>query len=155
MSAKLKRQGLIKTILSERMISNQDQLINILRTYNVKVTQATLSRDFADLGVVRIFTDLGVRYSISNYDSGNQISKLIGFEMLSVSSNESLVLIRTLAGRAQGVAHYIDRLNQDMIMGTIGGDDAVLVIPDKHKNIPVIVQMLEELMNKNPKMEKT
>lgn len=155
MSVKLKRQGILKSILSERMISNQEQLIQLLKDYNIKVTQATLSRDFADLGVIRTFNELGVRYSINNYDTGNQIAKLIGYEILTVTHNESLIMIRTLAGRAQGVAHHIDRLNQEMIMGTIGGDDTVLVIPNTHKNIPKILTIVEELMNVNPKKEKT
>ncbi len=150
MSAKLKRQNLLKTILNERMISNQEQLIRILKDYGINVTQATLSRDFADLGVIRTFNELGIRYVINSYDTGNQIAKLIGFEILSVESNENLVLIRTLAGRAQGVAHHIDRLNKIEIMGTVGGDDTVLVIPSSVKYIEKILTMITKMMSTNP-----
>jgi transcriptional regulator of arginine metabolism len=66
-----------------------------------------------------------------------------------VQNNESLIVIRTLAGRAQGVAHYIDRLNKVEILGTVGGDDTVLVIPNKSDNIPVIVNWIKDLMNKH------
>lgn len=146
MANKLKRQNLIKTLLTERYISSQEQLIMLLRNYDIKVTQATLSRDFADLGVIRIFTDQGVRYVISADESGNQIARLIGYEILSINHNESLIVLRTLAGRAQGVAHYIDRLNKEEILGTVGGDDTVLIIPNKSKNINLIIEMINEII---------
>ncbi|HPN37497.1 MAG TPA: hypothetical protein PL041_03780, partial [Melioribacteraceae bacterium] len=82
------------------------------------------------------------------------ISKLISFEILFVQQNESMVIVRTLAGRAQGVAYHIDRLNQPEIMGTVGGDDTVLIIPSSHVHIPKIVQIVKDLMlNQPPKKE--
>ncbi|MBN1301229.1 MAG: hypothetical protein JW995_08415 [Melioribacteraceae bacterium] len=150
MSAKLRRQSIIKRILNERIISNQEQLLKLLHSEGLKVTQATLSRDFADLGVIRTFMDVGVRYILSSDDFGKHISKLIGLEILSVSNNENMILIRTLAGRAQGVAHYIDRLNREEILGTIGGDDTVLIIPDKVKSIQAILDMIDEIISNKP-----
>lgn len=150
MSVKLKRQNIIKTLLIERMISSQEQLIKILRDYEIKVTQATLSRDFAELGVVRTFNELGVRYVLNADESGSQISKLIGFEILSVEHNENLIVIRTLAGRAQGVAHFIDRMNSEKILGTVGGDDTVLIIPSGEKAIADVVNLIKDMMNNNP-----
>ena len=64
MSAKLKRQILIKEILNNRSINSQEVLGKILKSEGINVTQATLSRDFAELGVVRSFTDNGVRYQV-------------------------------------------------------------------------------------------
>lgn len=151
MSVKLKRQNLIKTLLNERMISGQDQLIQLMRSYGIKLTQATLSRDFAELGVVRTFNELGVRYVLNADESGSQIAKLIGFEILNVTHNESLIVVRTLAGRAQGVAHFIDRMNHDLILGTIAGDDTVLVVPDKVKNLNAVVGMIHDMMHNEPK----
>lgn len=151
MAAKLKRQQLIKTYLTTRLISSQEQLIQLLKGEGVYITQATLSRDFADLGVVRTFGEYGVRYELSAEEAGIQISRLVGMEMLSVSSNENMVVIRTLAGRAQGVAHYIDRLNEKFILGTIGGDDTVLVIPDSAESIQKVVDFVKAKMNSNGK----
>lgn len=146
MASKLVRQSKIKRILSERIISNQEQILKLLHNEGVTITQATLSRDFADLGVIRTFTKLGVQYSISSNDYGKEIEKLVGLEILNIASNESLIVLRTLAGRAQGVAHYIDRLNKVEVLGTIAGDDTVLVIPDKAKNISVIIKLLKKLI---------
>ncbi len=152
MSAKLKRQSKIKRILSERIISNQDQILRMLKSEGINVTQATLSRDFADLGVIRVFTELGVQYLLSSVDYGKEIAKLVGLEILSVSHNETVIVIRTLAGRAQGVAHYIDRLNKEEVLGTIAGDDTVLVIPNSANNIKKIIDFLENLSTRNYKV---
>jgi transcriptional regulator of arginine metabolism len=147
MSSKLRRQNRIKEILNKHFISNLDDLIKILSVEDINVTQATLSRDFASMGVIRAFNEFGTRYIFNADESGKQIAKLIGFEILSVTGNESLVVIRTLAGRAQGVAHYIDRLNHEEVLGTIAGDDTVLVIPDSQKNVNTVIGLVKQMMS--------
>ena len=150
MSAKLKRQTKIKDLLNANFISSQEELLGYLDEEGIDITQATLSRDFAELGVVRVFTERGVRYVLNSEETGKQIAKLIGFEILSIEQNESIIVIRTLAGRAQGVAHYIDRLNRKEIIGTVGGDDTVIVIPNKEQSIPVVVEGIKRLMAEVP-----
>jgi transcriptional regulator of arginine metabolism len=146
MYSKVKRQQRIKEILHFKFISGHEDLLKALHKENFIITQATLSRDFAELGVIRIFTDGGVRYVINSYESGKQIEKLIGFEIVSVQHNESSIIIRTLAGRAQGVAHYIDRLDKREILGTVAGDDTVLVIPNTIQNLGKVVDMIKTMM---------
>jgi len=146
MSAKLKRQSRIKEILGEYTISNHDDLLTKLKREGVNVTQATLSRDFNELGVIKSVSGNGIRYILNPEESGRQIAKLIGYEIISVEHNEILILLRTLAGRAQGVAHYIDRLNDREIMGTVGGDDTVLIIPNNTKNIKSIIDRINKIM---------
>jgi transcriptional regulator of arginine metabolism len=146
MVKKLARQNIVKEFLTTRIISSQEQLMQLLKAEGVRVTQATLSRDFAELGVVRTFNDYGVRYVLSADESGQQLSKLIGLEIMRVDLNENMIVIRTLAGRAQGVAHFIDRMNKEEILGTIAGDDTVLIIPNMTKNIQRIVDMIKEKM---------
>ncbi|MGE5352684.1 MAG: arginine repressor [Acidobacteriota bacterium] len=150
MSAKLKRQNRIKEILNNKSISNHEDMLKILEKEEIHITQATLSRDFAELGVIRTFTDTGTRYTLNLYESGKQIARLIGFEILNVENNESMIVIRTLAGRAQGVAHYIDRLNRVEILGTVGGDDTVIVIPNSHKNVDKVVALIKNMMMQQP-----
>lgn len=146
MSAKLTRQNKIKELLNSKFVSSHEELVKLLKEENIMATQATLSRDFAELGVIRTFTERGAKYILNSEESGKQIAKLIGFEILSVENNESMIVIRTLAGRAQGIAHYIDRLNREEILGTVAGDDTVLVIPNAHKNIETVVTMIKKMM---------
>ncbi len=149
MSAKLNRQRLIKEILGSKIVSSQEELAQLLSERNVYATQATLSRDFAELGVIRTVTEKGIRYIMNSDEAGKQISKLIGYEIISIDHNESLIVLRTLAGRAQGVAHFIDRLNRKEILGTVGGDDTVLIIPDKSQSIEIIIEFIKNLMSTN------
>ena len=146
MSAKLKRQNRIKEILQGEEIASQEQLAKILEDEGIEITQATLSRDFAELGITRVFGESGIHYVMNPIETGAKIAKLVGFEIMSVAHNESLIVVRTLAGRAQGVASYFDRLNKHEIIGTVAGDDTVLVIPDKHKNIDAVIVLIKELM---------
>ena len=150
MSLKLRRQTRIKEILNDFVISNQEELSKKLKEEGYVVTQATLSRDFAELGVIRTLFNGSARYILNADESGKQIAKLIGFEILNIEHNESLVLVRTLSGRAQGVAHYIDRLNKEEILGTVAGDDTVLIIPNSHKSIPAIVSLIKKIMTELP-----
>jgi len=149
MSSKMQRQSVIKELLNERFISNQEALIKLLRSRNIKATQATLSRDFAEMGVVKTFFEGEIRYILSSDESGKQLSKLVGLEIISITQNETLIIIRTLAGRAQGVAHYIDRLNREEILGTIAGDDTVMVIPQSIKNIENTLAIIKQLLTDN------
>ena len=149
MSSKMQRQSIIKELLNERFISSQEALIKLLRSRNIKATQATLSRDFAEMGVVKSFFDGEIRYILSSEESGKQLSKLIGLEILTITNNENLIIIRTLAGRAQGVAHYIDRLNREEILGTIAGDDTVMVIPQSVKAITKTIEIIKQLLMDN------
>jgi transcriptional regulator of arginine metabolism len=150
MSAKLKRQNRIKEILVGEGIASQEQLVLMLERDGIEVTQATLSRDFAELGVTRVSGENGIHYVLNPTEAGSHIAKLIGFEIISVAHNESMIVVRTLAGRAQGVASYFDRLNRQEILGTVAGDDTVLVIPDKHNNIYAVIDLIKELMMNVP-----
>jgi len=154
MSAKVQRQQRIKELLNYKFIAGHEDLLKALHKENFEVTQATLSRDFAELGVVRVFTDRGARYILNANESGKQIEKLIGFEIISVEHNETLIIIRTLAGRAQGVAHYIDRLNKHEILGTVAGDDTVLVIPNSVTNLSKVVGLIKMMMSGLPTFKK-
>lgn len=153
MSSKIIRQNKIKEILQHQVVSSQEELVDILKSWNFDITQATLSRDFSELGVVRVYHEGKMRYIINILESGAQVKRLIGFEILNVNSNESMVVVRTLAGRAQGVAYFIDRLDKPEILGTVAGDDTVLIIPNTHRSVPIIVQMIKQMMFDNSQTE--
>lgn len=147
MYSKTHRQNRIKELLKEKIFYNQEELVKTLSEEGIEVTQATLSRDFQELGVVRTSAAEGSRYTLNVEEAGNQIRKLISFEILSVEFNEMVIIVRTLAGRAQGVAHYIDKLNSKLILGTIAGDDTIMIVPSSTKNITDIVQLMNKIMN--------
>lgn len=154
MSSKLLRQNKIKEILQKFHVDSQEELVGLLRQEGIEITQATLSRDFSDLGVIRVRAEEGSRYVISHTETGSQVYRLIRYEILAVGSNENCLVVRTLAGRAQGVGHFIDRLNKTEILGTIAGDDTILVIPASVRYIPDLVRFFNSLMDEGEENSK-
>lgn len=145
MSKKKERQFTIKQIIQGEQISNQETLLKRLRDKGFKTTQATLSRDLHDMGIVRVPTSDGYRYAISEEEGGHSFSRVVGMEILGVYNNENVVVVRTITGRAKGVALFIDQLKHKNILGTVAGDNAIIVIPDSLKNLRVIKEDLEKI----------
>ncbi|MCK9410469.1 MAG: arginine repressor [Bacteroidetes bacterium] len=143
---KTQRQFIIKEIIQDHSVANQEELVSVLKKRGIVVTQATLSRDFAELGIVRIHTKGKIRYAISNRLEETSITPLVTHEVVGIESNESLIVVRTLPGRAGGVASYIDSGRNKMILGTLAGDDTVLVTPASVKKIPMLLKQMKELL---------
>ncbi len=145
---KPQRHFLIKEIIQTQPVASQEELVSLLKKRSFEVTQATLSRDLAEIGVARIHTHEGLRYSLSG-QAEEKISPLVGREVLSVEHNEVMVVIRTLPGRASGVASFIDSLMNPLIIGTVAGDDTVFVTPASVKKISKIEKIIKDIINEN------
>jgi transcriptional regulator of arginine metabolism len=140
------RHFAIKEIIQHNFISGQEELVNFLKKRGIEATQATLSRDMAELGVVRVHTSEGAKYSLAVQQEEKKITPLIVREVLSIDHNESMLVIRTLPGRAPGVASYIDSLRNSLIMGTVAGDDTVFITPTSTKKISAVEKFIKELL---------
>ncbi len=143
---KPQRHFIIKEIIQTQPVASQEELVALLKKRNFDVTQATLSRDLAELGVARIHTNDGLRYSLNGH-SDEKISPIVGREVLSVDHNEVMVVIRTLPGRASGVASFVDSMMNPLIIGTVAGDDTVFVTPASVKKISKIEKIIKDLIN--------
>ncbi len=84
------------------MISNQDELCKALEKAGFRVTQATLSRDMKELGLARVHSVDRVRYVLNIESEERRLVPLIGYEIESIDSNESMIVIKTLPGRCSG-----------------------------------------------------
>ena len=144
--SKIARQSKIKEIISSIEVSSQDDLCRMLYKSGFDTTQATLSRDLHELGIVRIPSENGFKYVFHLEETDQHLNQLIGVEIINILNNESTIIIRTLPGRAQGVAFYLDHIKNEHILGTVAGDDSIIIIPDSHKNIKKIVEELKEVM---------
>ncbi|MEJ2636800.1 MAG: arginine repressor [Calditrichia bacterium] len=145
MARKKERQFTIKQIIQEEKISNQEALLTRLRERGFKTTQATLSRDLHDMGIVRVPTSDGYRYAISEEEGGHSFRRVVGMEILGVYQNDHVLIVKTITGRAKGVALYIDQMKHVNILATIAGENAILVVPDSIKHIARIKQDLERI----------
>lgn len=125
----------ISQILSAQVISNQEQLTRALRLQGVEVTQATLSRDLRDLRAEKkVMNDGTQKYVIPPDPIVEQ--KVLGIDtnlakmsIRSIEFSGPFAVVKTRPGFANAVAYDIDTRGQELTLGTIAGDDTILVIP--------------------------
>lgn len=137
------RHYTIREIIGARPIASQDDLRRELRRRGCVVTQATLSRDMKDLGVVRLTTDEGSRYTLQPAAGSQALRPIVGAEVLSIAANEIMIVIRTLPGCASTVGEFIDVQRHEAILGTVAGDNTLLVIPASQRQTKNVVEFLK------------
>lgn len=145
MAKKKERQFAIKQIVQEERIANQSELLLKLQNRGYSTTQATLSRDLHEMGIIRVPTPEGYRYVISEQESAHSFVKLVGMEILGIYNNESVLVVKTITGRATGVALFIDQIKHRNILGTVAGENSIIVVPDSAANLPQIKTDLENI----------
>jgi transcriptional regulator of arginine metabolism len=128
------RRRLILSIINNERVHNQCELREKLKEAGFEVTQATLSRDLKALGIARIFDPRNgyvYMYSPNGESRGDPITVLkedLVREIKDIKFSGNLAVIKTKLGYATGVAYEIDQLRIPDIIGTIGGDDTLLVV---------------------------
>jgi len=129
------RQRAILQSLKQGTFASQDDLQRVLRKRGFKVGQATLSRDIRDLNLSK--TSHG--YAVSNGENGvgvalPPVSRLVREFVLDVRSAQNLLVVKTIVGSAQPVAAALDETDWPEVVGTIAGDDTILIVcPDKEE----------------------
>jgi transcriptional regulator of arginine metabolism len=126
--AKVERQELILSIIREKSIRTQEELLAELERRGLSLTQATLSRELKALGVAKGPDGRGGYRYLSGASAGEGPLAAVAAFVHSVARSENLLVVKTPPGNAQGVARGIDREEWPEIMGTIGGDDTILII---------------------------
>lgn len=127
------RQFRIKEIIAERDIETQEELVDALRESGMNVTQATVSRDIKELMLIKIPSASGsYKYAMpGETQKTNPIFKLkraLQDHFTSIDYTENLVVMKCLPGTASTIAALIDSMDTEEIMGTISGDDTILII---------------------------
>ena len=144
------RKRKIIEIVKNNVIETQEELVNMLDTMGYNVTQATVSRDVKELKLVKINKDGRYRYAVAS-DNGNfadvkgNMLNLYRETVERVVVSLNLIVVRTKAGNAGSVAAMLDSLNLPKVIGSIGGDDTVLLIAESVSAAPEIAERLREL----------
>ena len=124
---KTTRQDLILRLISERDLGTQQDVVGALADEGVEVAQATVSRDLAELGVLKV----GNRYLALPLDPGSAGIEVLPSFVLGLVPAQNQVVIHTRDGTAGAVSSVLDRVKGLKILGTIAGQDTVLAIaPD-------------------------
>lgn len=144
--SKTNRQFSIKQIITEQEITSQEDLAQALTKAGFDVNQATLSRDLREMGIVRLPSSSGAKYSFVTDAEDARLKALLGYEVRSIACNESMVIVKTLAGRAQGVAELIDSMRHPEILATLAGDNTIFIAPRSTTEIDSVVAALKEFI---------
>ncbi|HUN66580.1 MAG TPA: arginine repressor [Bacteroidota bacterium] len=140
---KTRRQFAVREIISRQVVTSQDDLRVALKKKGIDVTQATLSRDLKELGASWVVTGDTGRYVFQPAAAEAQILRpIVGSQVVSLNANESMIVIHTLPGCAGSVAEFIDSHQLEDIIGTIAGDNTLLIIPRTQKRIKHLVSIL-------------
>jgi transcriptional regulator of arginine metabolism len=148
MRNKLERQAQILDLVQARPVSSQEELRQLLAGRGVEVTQATLSRDLRDLGLARVTTEDGVRYVVPGSfgdDSSPALDATLAQFLASIDGVSELIVLRTLPGGAQPVAEAIDAQAWPEILGTIGGENTILIVCRSPEARAEVIKRLREV----------
>jgi transcriptional regulator of arginine metabolism len=148
---KNQRQKLLRKVIIEHGIGDQHQLLDELKKHGLDTTQATISRDLQEMGFFKVRIKPGeFKYEFLERASGEMIWERLGLLfhnfVTEVKGAKNLILIKTTPGNAQGIASLIDGITRGEILGTVAGDDTILVIVDKDKNRVMIEKEFRQLL---------
>lgn len=147
------RQATILELVQTHAVDSQEELRRLLRQRGWDVTQATLSRDLRELRLARVPSPDGPRYTVSGGQSGSEaatrgLAAVLPQLFVAVDGVGELVVVRTVIGGAQPVALALDREAWPDVLGTIGGDDTILLICRSAAARERITRRLRELAGK-------
>lgn len=147
--ARSARQSKILEIISTKEIETQEDLVAELRAAKFDVTQATISRDIKELGLIKVVSsDSGKsRYSImeSNEQSvSNKYINILREAVISIKAAQNIVVLKTLRGMSTAISAILDKLNLDNVLGSSCGDETVMVVLPTS---PMALEMVENLQD--------
>jgi len=147
---KQKRQQQILKIISERDIKTQEELTDRLKSAGFLVTQATVSRDIKELGLIKLsLSDGTYKYAITQEEKKDNKEHISIFSksVLSIKSALHTIVVKTSSGMANAVAATLDSVLNNEILGTIAGDDTILIILDSEEQAEKMASRLLKMFN--------
>ena len=149
---KSQRQAKIMEIISTRNVETQEQLLDALKQEGFNGTQATISRDIKELRIVKELTNLGTyRYTTTNGEISASFSArlntifrecVIGFDYA-----QNIIVIRTLPGLGSAAGAAIDAMNMSAVVGSLAGDDTVMVVMRDSNTAAAFCGEIKNLLN--------
>lgn len=149
--AKQQRQYRIASLLEGSNVTSQAQLVDLLAEAGIVATQATVSRDLEDMGAVKIRVRGGeTAYALPELPSQrvapeDHLRRVLSEWLVDVACNDPVVVLRTPPGSAHVVASAIDRAGLEDILGTVAGDDTLMVIASANAGGEKVADMFIEL----------
>ena len=145
---KNKRQQIVLDIISKTEVNTQEELLTILAEKGLAVTQATVSRDIKDLGLIKT-AGLVKKYRYVLPDearAGGKAAEQFRHAVKCVLKAMNTVVVKTISGNGNAVAALIDNMNIEWIVGTIAGDDTIFAVAKSEEDADKIVAELTALL---------
>lgn len=142
------RQATILDIISKKDIETQEELCAELNKLNFNVTQATISRDIKDLKLYKVAgTTKKYKYAYIEGEGDvvtNKMRNLFRECVQSINYANNIIVIKTMRGNGSTAGAFVDSLQFSEIIGSVAGDDTVLIVVDSNENTSVLVDRLKE-----------
>lgn len=144
------RQVAILDIIEKQDVETQEELAEALRERGIKVTQATVSRDIKELRLLKVLTPTGA-YKYATADKAEnglneRFIRMLAESLLSVTASNNLIVVKTLSGSANVAAEALDSLHWPEILGSLAGDNTILLIIRTNEEVPGVIARIQDMM---------
>lgn len=148
---KAKRQALIREIVENQSIQTQEELADALAAHGMVVTQATVSRDIKEMHLLKVLSEEGgYRYATmdkSEQGMNERLIRMLADSVVDMSSANNLIVIHTLPGSAHVAGEAVDSLHWPEVLGTIAGDNTILVIVRSNEDVDGVLRRFRSIIH--------
>lgn len=144
------RHAAILEIIEKKNIETQEELAEELRGQGIVVTQATVSRDIKELHLLKVMGDIG-GYKYATLDKAEKgmterFIRIFSESVLHIAGANNLIVIKTLTGSANAAAEAVDSLKWPQIMGTLAGDNTILVVVRSNEEVDMVIEKFRSMV---------
>lgn len=148
---KARRQMKVQEIITKEIIYTQEDLADKLRLAGFDVTQATVSRDIKEMGLIKVPSagddyHYAVPTEAHPTNLQDRLKRLLRETVVSMNDTESLIVIRTIPGNAHALAAVLDKSNWEEVIGTVAGDDTILLVVKPKEVVATVLERLTTLL---------
>jgi transcriptional regulator of arginine metabolism len=149
--AKAERQRLIESVVSRKRVGTQFELLDALGDAGCVVTQATISRDIGELGLEKTHDPFGrpryvLPHAVRRVDPNEVLASILGQFGRKVTPAGNIVVLQAELGSAPAIARALDQLDHERIVGTLAGDDTVLVVAPSERDAKSLARELSGVL---------
>ncbi len=147
---KKERQNILLELIGKYEIDTQEELTEKLNERNIAVTQATVSRDINELNLVKVAGKVKkykyARVEIESDALSEKDINLFREITASVTCANNLIVVKTLVGNANAAGMIVDKINIPQVLGSIAGDDTLLIVTKSNRDAEIMLKRLKEMM---------
>ncbi len=148
---KARRHFTILDIIAGQRVGTQEELCDLLKQRGFDVTQATVSRDIKELKLVKTADGAGYRYALPEgtpmKNTFDRMQRIFRDLVINCDCSENIIVIKTIAAGAQSVASVIDAYENHHILGTVAGDDTIIVVVRSAIAVAEVMNLFNSLLN--------